>query len=129
MEAKLQMSMNVQVNTNDIVQFYGGGISATLPDDPFLKDISNASNLKDFSPIYVYAKTRYIDDGSRYATTYNINFSAVGDTGLSDEGELDFKALNPFTFLQFLHIQHKQLQDVIGIQKWNYSDVTPDDPD
>jgi hypothetical protein len=130
MEAKLQMTMNVQVNTNDIVQFYGVGLSASLPDNPFLKDISNGSNLKDFSPIYVYAKTRYVDDGSRYATTYNINFSAVGELPTSDEGSFDFKALNPFTFFTVPSYSSQNTNaGVIGSNVSAYSvSAIPDDP-
>jgi len=130
MDAKLQLSMNAQVNTNDIVQFYGSGLSTTLPDNPFLKDISNGSNLKDFSPIYVYAKTRFVADGSRYATTYHINFSAISLTQNDDEGSFDFKALNPFTFFTIPSYNAQLSVGVVigeSISAYNTS-VAVDDP-
>lgn len=127
MEAKLEMKMNAQVNTNDIVQFYGNGISFSMPDNPFLKDINTGSNLQNFSPIYAYVKTRYVDDGTRYMTEYNLNFTAEAQL-LADEGVLDFKAFNPFTFYT---LPNYRARDNITIQSAvNGADLSlsPDDP-
>jgi len=126
-EATLQMTMNAQVNTNDIVQFYGSGISPTLPDNPFLKDISNGSNLENFSPIYAYVKTRFVDDGTRSMTEYHLNFSAQAQL-LADEGVLDFKAFTPFTFYTIPNYRSRRDDDITSVVSGADLNINPDDP-
>jgi hypothetical protein len=129
MEAKLQMTMSAQVNTNDIVEQYGAGLSSTLPTNPFLKDISNGSNLTDFSPIIAYVKTRFVDDGTRSITEYNLNFSAVSVLSSSD-GSFDFKVLNGFdNFTIPSYNAQNNTGQVIGATSTGRSTfVVPDDP-
>lgn len=127
MEAKLEMKMNAQVNTNDIVQFYGNGVSFTMFDNPFLKDINNGSNLQNFSPIYAYVKTRYVDDGKRYMTEYNLNFTAE-TPALATDGVLDFKAFNPFTFYTLPNYKAVSSINIQNIENGAKLSLSTDDP-
>ena len=123
------LTMDTQVNPNDVVQFYGTGISASLPTNPFLKDITGNANLTNFSPINVVIQTRLVALGN-YSTTYYINFSAQGEFGTSDEGSFDFKGLNAFDLLTIpSYSSQNTTGEVIGATSIGRSTfAVPDDP-